>query len=259
MPRGLILPPDAPEEAQEWWIDTMKEVVETDEWQSYLDENYLRRGRPLGRGLHGVPRRDQAPRSRSSSTSWEHCDHDGHLRHEQQREVTRRLPGWVRPKVGLPGCCSWWCSRSTPRWPSTWSGGPRPAGSAPASSRGSWAARTRADPRRAGRSAAFAVRRGRDRRAGGRGRRRRPRQAPEDAGAVLVVSVFLVATLVALGAIIASTVFMLAGAQPAQPGPARAQRGAQPDPAPGPVPAASRRCSTPGCPRASCPGSDRPT
>jgi putative tricarboxylic transport membrane protein len=41
MPRGLILPPDAPAEAQEWWIDTMKKVVETDEWQAYLDENYL--------------------------------------------------------------------------------------------------------------------------------------------------------------------------------------------------------------------------
>ena len=41
MPRGLILPPDAPEEAQEWWIDTMQEVVETPEWQDYLDENYL--------------------------------------------------------------------------------------------------------------------------------------------------------------------------------------------------------------------------
>ena len=41
MPRGLILPPDAPEEAQQWWIDTMKEVVTTPEWQDYLDENYL--------------------------------------------------------------------------------------------------------------------------------------------------------------------------------------------------------------------------
>lgn len=41
MPRGLILPPDAPEEAQEWWIDTMKQVVETPEWETYLAENYL--------------------------------------------------------------------------------------------------------------------------------------------------------------------------------------------------------------------------
>ena len=41
MPRGLILPPDASEEAQEWWIETMQEVVETDAWQEYLDENFL--------------------------------------------------------------------------------------------------------------------------------------------------------------------------------------------------------------------------
>ncbi len=41
MPRGLILPPEAPEEVQEWWIDTMKKVVATDEWQQYLDDNYL--------------------------------------------------------------------------------------------------------------------------------------------------------------------------------------------------------------------------
>ena len=41
MPRGMILPPEAPEEAQEWWIDTMKEVVETPEWQEYIESNYL--------------------------------------------------------------------------------------------------------------------------------------------------------------------------------------------------------------------------
>jgi putative tricarboxylic transport membrane protein len=41
MPRGMILPPDAPAEAQEWWIETMKKVVETDEWAAYIDENYL--------------------------------------------------------------------------------------------------------------------------------------------------------------------------------------------------------------------------
>lgn len=41
MPRGMILPPDAPEEAQEWWIDTMKEVVETPEWAEYIESNYL--------------------------------------------------------------------------------------------------------------------------------------------------------------------------------------------------------------------------
>lgn len=41
MPRGMILPPDAPEEAQEWWIETMKEVVETPEWAEYIESNYL--------------------------------------------------------------------------------------------------------------------------------------------------------------------------------------------------------------------------
>jgi len=41
MPRGLILAPDAPEEAQEWWIETMKKVVETPEWQQYIETNNL--------------------------------------------------------------------------------------------------------------------------------------------------------------------------------------------------------------------------
>jgi len=41
MPRGLILPPDAPAEAQEWWIATMKQVVETPEWKDYIARNTL--------------------------------------------------------------------------------------------------------------------------------------------------------------------------------------------------------------------------
>lgn len=41
MPRGLILPPDAPDYAREWWIQTMRKVVKTDAWQEYLDKNYL--------------------------------------------------------------------------------------------------------------------------------------------------------------------------------------------------------------------------
>ncbi|MGP4014845.1 Bug family tripartite tricarboxylate transporter substrate binding protein [Saccharopolyspora sp. 5N708] len=41
MPRGLILPPEAPQFAQEWWINTMKAVVATPEWQEYLKSNYL--------------------------------------------------------------------------------------------------------------------------------------------------------------------------------------------------------------------------
>jgi putative tricarboxylic transport membrane protein len=41
MPRGLILPPDAPDYAKDWWIKTMQEVVKSEEWQSYLADNYL--------------------------------------------------------------------------------------------------------------------------------------------------------------------------------------------------------------------------
>ncbi len=41
MPRGLILPPDAPKAAQEWWIATMKKVVATPEWKEYITKNNL--------------------------------------------------------------------------------------------------------------------------------------------------------------------------------------------------------------------------
>lgn len=41
MPRGLILAPGASAEAQEWWIDTMAEVVETPEWQEYVETQLL--------------------------------------------------------------------------------------------------------------------------------------------------------------------------------------------------------------------------
>lgn len=41
MPRGIVLPPDAPEEASEWWIATMKQVVATPEWQEYIKKNNL--------------------------------------------------------------------------------------------------------------------------------------------------------------------------------------------------------------------------
>lgn len=40
-PRGLILPPDVPEETRQWWISTMKKVVKTPAWQKYLAENNL--------------------------------------------------------------------------------------------------------------------------------------------------------------------------------------------------------------------------
>ncbi|MGR3755901.1 MAG: Bug family tripartite tricarboxylate transporter substrate binding protein [Tranquillimonas sp.] len=41
MPRGLILAPDAPEEAQQFWIETIKKVVETPEWDDYISTNQL--------------------------------------------------------------------------------------------------------------------------------------------------------------------------------------------------------------------------
>jgi|SRR6056297_13392 len=41
MPRGLILAPDAPAEAQEWWIATMQQVVQTPEWAAYIESNTL--------------------------------------------------------------------------------------------------------------------------------------------------------------------------------------------------------------------------
>jgi putative tricarboxylic transport membrane protein len=41
MPRGLILPPQAPGFAQEWWIETMKKVIATPQWRDYISKNAL--------------------------------------------------------------------------------------------------------------------------------------------------------------------------------------------------------------------------
>lgn len=41
MPRGLILAPDAPKEAQQWWVQTMKKVVQKPAWQDYIKKNQL--------------------------------------------------------------------------------------------------------------------------------------------------------------------------------------------------------------------------
>jgi putative tricarboxylic transport membrane protein len=40
-PRGVILPPDVAPEERQWWIDTMKKVVQTPAWQKYLTDNNL--------------------------------------------------------------------------------------------------------------------------------------------------------------------------------------------------------------------------
>ncbi|MEX0638646.1 MAG: tripartite tricarboxylate transporter substrate binding protein [Burkholderiales bacterium] len=41
LPRGLVLPPGVPKQAQAWWIDTMKKVVQTPEWKAYIDKQLL--------------------------------------------------------------------------------------------------------------------------------------------------------------------------------------------------------------------------
>ncbi len=41
LPRGLVLPPDVPKEAQQWWIETIKKVVQTPEWKDYIDKHLL--------------------------------------------------------------------------------------------------------------------------------------------------------------------------------------------------------------------------
>jgi putative tricarboxylic transport membrane protein len=41
MPRGLVLPPDVPNEAQQWWIETIKKVVQTPEWKAYVEKQLL--------------------------------------------------------------------------------------------------------------------------------------------------------------------------------------------------------------------------
>lgn len=41
MPRGLVLPPDVPKEAQDWWIETVKKIVQTPEWKAYIDKQLL--------------------------------------------------------------------------------------------------------------------------------------------------------------------------------------------------------------------------
>jgi putative tricarboxylic transport membrane protein len=41
MPRGLVLPPDVPKEAQQWWIATVKKIVQTPEWKDYVEKQLL--------------------------------------------------------------------------------------------------------------------------------------------------------------------------------------------------------------------------
>nr|WP_163504037.1 tripartite tricarboxylate transporter substrate binding protein [Halomonas socia] len=41
LPRGVVLPGGVDSEIQEWWISALKEVVETEEWNNYLETNSL--------------------------------------------------------------------------------------------------------------------------------------------------------------------------------------------------------------------------
>ncbi len=41
MPRGLVLPPEVSKEVQQWWIGTIRKVVETPEWKAYIDKQLL--------------------------------------------------------------------------------------------------------------------------------------------------------------------------------------------------------------------------
>ncbi|MCE8023171.1 Bug family tripartite tricarboxylate transporter substrate binding protein [Billgrantia aerodenitrificans] len=41
LPRGVVLPGGVDADVQEWWISALKEVVETEEWNKYLETNSL--------------------------------------------------------------------------------------------------------------------------------------------------------------------------------------------------------------------------
>jgi putative tricarboxylic transport membrane protein len=41
MPRGLVMPPGVPKEAQDWWIATVKKIVQTPEWKAYIESQSL--------------------------------------------------------------------------------------------------------------------------------------------------------------------------------------------------------------------------
>ncbi len=59
MPRGLILAPDAPEEAQDWWVETIKQVVETPEWDAYITNNQLTENLQYGEDFESTLLRTQ--------------------------------------------------------------------------------------------------------------------------------------------------------------------------------------------------------
>ena len=48
MPRGLILPPEVPDYARDWWIKTMQQVAKSDQWQEVPRRELSHQGRTLG-------------------------------------------------------------------------------------------------------------------------------------------------------------------------------------------------------------------
>lgn len=41
LPRGIVMPAEVTQESQEWWIETLKKVTQTPEWNEYLITNSL--------------------------------------------------------------------------------------------------------------------------------------------------------------------------------------------------------------------------
>ena len=41
LPRGVVMPAEVPKDVQQWWVNTLQKVVETDEWQQYLTTNSM--------------------------------------------------------------------------------------------------------------------------------------------------------------------------------------------------------------------------
>jgi tripartite-type tricarboxylate transporter receptor subunit TctC len=41
LPRGVVMPKGVSSEVQQWWVDTLKKVVVTEEWKNYLKTNSL--------------------------------------------------------------------------------------------------------------------------------------------------------------------------------------------------------------------------
>jgi putative tricarboxylic transport membrane protein len=59
MPRGLVLPPGVPKDAQDWWIETIKKVVQTPEWKEYIEKQMLTENVLYGEDFNAFLQRTQ--------------------------------------------------------------------------------------------------------------------------------------------------------------------------------------------------------